>query len=183
MPRPPFPHMMEGDVPLFAAFVLSDYGNIYQRWVFDLHVGAGHITGPAFDPADIALALEVSRLRIDAVGYIGSSPTIFEVKPSAGLSALGQVIGYRYFYQKEFQMVPQLGIITDDTTPDLRELYAAMGVGLYLVEPVDLSGILQACKKVNVICDQFINVPPDPSLDFTDTPLINPEVLYYMGRS
>lgn len=182
MSRPPFPHMMENDVPLFAAFILSDYASLYQRWQFDLHVGQGHLVGPSFDPVDIALALEVTRLRIDAVGWIGSAPSIFEVKPQAGLGALGQVLGYEYFFYKEFQIMPRLGIITDDTTPDLRELYAAKGVNLYIVEPTDLSGIIQACKIVGANCDQFINVPPDPSAGFSEIPLITPEVQYYMGR-
>ena len=32
MPRPPFPHMMPNDIPLFSAFVLTDFGRTFTRW-------------------------------------------------------------------------------------------------------------------------------------------------------
>lgn len=146
MPRPPFPHMMPHDIPLFAAFVLSDEGKKFNRWEFDVHVGQGQDPGPVFEPNLRFMSLILTKLRIDAVGWEGNHPTIFEVKPDARLSALGQVIGYCHFFTKEFGVACKTAIITDTTTPDIRELYENHGITLHLVEPATNAQIARAAR-------------------------------------
>jgi hypothetical protein len=151
--------MMPRDIPLFAAFVLSPASELYTRWQFDVHVGQGYCQEPCFNPWDRAQALELTRLRIDAVGWDQQWPTLFEVKPDARLSAIGQLVGYRHHFRKEKRTEPRLAIITDTTTPDIEEIAAAEGITIYLVEPVDLSGVRRACLKVAVNCDGIIRIP------------------------
>ena len=159
MPKPPFPHMMYNDVPLFASFILQQPPDIWDKWVFDLHLGQGHLDGLTSDPAALALSLETSRLRVDAVGYSASFPTVFEVKPHARLSAYGQIMAYRTFYEQEYFVRPNMGIITDRTNPNIQWLCAREGIQLHIVKPVNDEGIVRACYIVKANCDQLIRIP------------------------
>lgn len=159
MAKVPFPHMMAGDVPLFASYVLTPDAKRFSRWEFDVHVGDGHLAGSEFDPAMFKLALEVSRLRIDAVGWDHGVPTVFEVKPRAALSAFGQVLAYQRFFLRDKFIRPNMAIITDWVTPDVTWLYASEGIQLYLVQDATLDELIQACHIVKADCSQLIRIP------------------------
>lgn len=148
MAHPPFPHMFPNDVPLFAAFVLSPEGEGFTRWEFDVRVGVGIDPGPAFDPNLRAGALALTMLRIDAVGWIGATPTIFEVKPDARLSAFGQVLAYCYYFQEERGVTCRRGVITDSVTPNVVKLYRAFDIEIHLVQPATMYEIALARRKV-----------------------------------
>lgn len=159
MPKVPFPHMMAGDVPLFASYVLTPDAKRFSRWEFDVHVGDGHLTGSEFDPAMFKLSLEVSRLRIDAVGWDHGVPTVFEVKPQASLSAYGQVKAYQRFFLRDKFVLPFMAIITDWITPDMTWLCASEGIQVYLVQDATLEELIQACTIVKADCSQLIRIP------------------------
>jgi hypothetical protein len=159
MPKVPFPHMMARDVPLFASFVLTPAAKQFERWEFDVHVGDGHLEGQEFDPAIHKLALEVSRLRIDAVGWSHGVPTVYEVKPRASLSAYGQVKAYQLFFLRDKFIRPNMGIITDWVTPDMRWLCAAEGIQVHEVHEASLDELIQACHIVRADCSQLIRIP------------------------
>lgn len=159
MPKPPFPHMMPGDVPLFAAFVLSPESADYHKWEFDTHLGEGHITGLEFSLPILQLSLEVSRLRVDAIGWRFNHPTVFEVKPKGRLSAFGQLIAYQFFYNLEYGIRPDMALITDSITPDMTTLFGAFGIRVHIVTPTDTNGIFQACQIVQADCSQVIRLP------------------------
>jgi hypothetical protein len=152
--------MMPFDVPLFAAFILSPDARPFTNWRFDVHVGAGIDPGPVFDPNLRRMAITLTQLRIDAVGYIGLTPWIFEVKPDARLSAFGQVQAYCYFFAKQNGVSCQPAIITDTITPDVADLYNHFNIKVFLVQPVGTAGIIQACKLVGEAgCDDLL-IPP-----------------------
>src|SRR5215207_7484429 len=159
MPKTPFPHMMDHDVPLFASFVLTPAAKLYDRWEFDVKVGAGHLAGQEFDPAIHKLALEVSRLRIDVVAWSHGVPTVYEVKPRASLSAYGQVKAYQIFYLRDKFLRPNMGIITDWVTPDMSYLCANEGIQLHLVHDASFEELIQACHIVRADCSQLIRIP------------------------
>lgn len=159
MPKVPFPHMMAGDVPLFASYILTPDAKRFTRWEFDVHVGDGHLTGSEFDPAMFKLALEVSRLRIDAVGWDHGVPTVFEVKPRAALSAYGQIKAYQKFFLRDKFIEPHMAVITDWVTPDVRWLLASEGIQLFEVQDATLEELIQACHIVKADCSQLIRIP------------------------
>ncbi len=159
MPKPPFPHMMPGDVPLFASFILSQPPDTWDKWEFDTHLGDGHIVGLETDPAILKLSLEVSRLRVDAIGFQGGFPTLFEVKPSARLSAYGQIKAYQVFYEREYFVKANMAIITDSVTRDVDYLFAREGIKVFVVQPADIDGIIRACYLVKANCSQLIRIP------------------------
>jgi len=148
MPRTPFPHMCPGDVPLFASFVLTPEGQRYERWEFDTHLGPGLDPGDVFDPVMRKVAILLTQLRVDAIGWVGGDPTIFEVKPDARLSAFGQVLAYCWFWRQQFGQSCRRGIITSSMTDQLRTLYDAYDIEIHVVSPADTFGIQQATNWV-----------------------------------
>lgn len=159
MAKPVFCHMMERDVPLFAAFVLSQPPEVWDKWVFDFHVGQSHLEGTTSDPIALAMSLATSRLRIDAVGFRGGFPTIFEVKPYARLSAYGQVKAYQMFYESQYGTRANMGIITDKTNPNIQWLCAREGIELHIVKPATQDQMVKAAYLVKACCDQLVRIP------------------------
>lgn len=148
MPRPPFKHMSPNDIPLFAGFLLTEKGRSYLNWEFDVRVGPFTDVGPAYSPQARRDAEALSRIRIDAVGWDGTGPTAFEVKPDARLSAFGQVLAYSFFYCRDKGGGCKKAIITDSCTPYCSVLYPHFDVDLYLVEPANQGQLLQAIKQI-----------------------------------
>lgn len=132
----PFPHMTPGDVPLFAAFVLSEQGRLYKAWAFDLHLGQG-VPTPGFpqQPGFFDLGRYLTQLRVDAIGWIGDEPTIFEVKPHARLTALGQMVAYCQYWTAEHGTDCHKAVITSDANDMTLDFFARNGITVYIVEP------------------------------------------------
>lgn len=159
MPKPPFPHMMPRDVPLFASFALTEQGARFRRWVFDLHVGEGCTPPVGFDPRLMGMAKAITQLRIDAVGWDDWGPTIFECKPMAGLSAFGQCLGYRWFFRREYGSEAKMAIITDETRCDIVTLCDAYDISLHVVSPASPYQILQVCKTLDAGDCNLLPIP------------------------
>lgn len=148
MPRPPFPHMAPYDIPLFASFILSDAANGYDRWEFDVAVGPGLDPGPFVDPALRENAIYLTQVRLDAVGWAGQIPTIFEVKPELSLTGFGQLLGYRWYFQQHTGIYPSLAGITDYMPYQYKILYDAHDIEVHQVKPAGQAGIFAAVEKV-----------------------------------
>lgn len=150
---------MPNDVPLFASFILSGDADLYDQWIFDLHVGFGQMPLPWWTPAQIAQSAELTRLRIDAVGIDHGFPTVFEVKPVAGLSAFGQVTGYRWWYKELYTIEPRAGIVCEEIHPDVQILCQTFNVNVYRVKPATLEQVFEACQIVQADCSQLLVLP------------------------
>jgi hypothetical protein len=129
-----YPHLMVGDIAIWDRFLaLEDHG--FDSFDYDVHVGEGIIPSAEWTPEIQAMALALSEKRIDVVGWVHDVPTIIEVKPSASLSAIGQVLCYRELYSTRFPGVvrPFLMIVTDFELPDIRKLCSVFGISFVLV--------------------------------------------------
>src|SRR5262245_7834065 len=147
MKRPPWPHMMPRDLPLWAGFLLSPLSKPFAKYEYDVHVGVGCDPGPAYEPSLRKMAITLTQLRMDAIGWDQQTPTIFEVKPDARLSAFGQVLAYCYYYHKQFGVRCRRGVVTDTMTPDVAELSRAHDVDSYLGAPASPDGLLEAARR------------------------------------
>ena len=118
-----YPHLRPEDVLIWERFI-DKYPEQYLEVDYDVKVGTGR--NYSSYPRDlITKDLEyLSKKRIDVVGYTSDEIHIIEVKPSAGPSALGQVISYRDLFEievaTELLIVPM--IITNEEMPDTRDL-------------------------------------------------------------
>lgn len=77
----------------------------------------------------------LTKLRIDAVGYTKDSIWIFEVKPRAGRSALGQLESYYYWFlrQRKPDKPVRLAVVCYEVDPNLRPIFEAKGIRVFTV--------------------------------------------------
>jgi len=129
-----FPHMLPAEVPLWERF-LEVWGKDWQKFDYDVHVGKGADPGPEVPEPYRSLAISLTQKRIDAVGYQDGVVWIFEVKPDAGLSALGQLKAYRVLYRETFgyRGPLRLAVVTDRLNDDERLVYRRYGIRIYEV--------------------------------------------------
>lgn len=136
MPRPPYAHMMPGEIPLWDAF-LAEHKEKYTGFVYDVHVGILPPLDPAL-PANIKAAAEAVYLyRIDAVGLREDSITIFEIKLHPGLTAYGQLLGYDQLYKLKYKPVLpiKLACVAEVLPPSAKYLFEQAGIEWYLYPP------------------------------------------------
>lgn len=94
------PHMAEADLLLWER-ARPFFAPLVTAWYYDAAVGEG--SGPPTDPADSLAAgfYRLTRKRIDAVGLAGSRWILIEVRPNAGLGALGHIQTYRSLWERD----------------------------------------------------------------------------------
>lgn len=148
MAPPAFPHMAPFDIPLFASFLLSQYGQSFDRWEFDVSVGPGVDPGPFVDPKLRDNAIYLTQAKIDALGWAGQIPTIIEVKPEISLTGFGQLLGYRWYYQQHTGLYAQLAAVTDYISPQYKILYDAHDIEVHVVQPATQQQVFLATEQV-----------------------------------
>ena len=89
-------HMLPRDIAIWRRFLLQ-HEEEFTEFRYDVHVGPKlRLEDPNAswigDFSERALSL-----RIDVVGFKAEEVWVIEVKPNAGLSALGQLMAYRYY--------------------------------------------------------------------------------------
>jgi len=129
-----YPHMFPRDIEIWHKF-LGIYASEYTGFDYDLKVGSGRDYSAEPDKMLRRGAFINSKKRIDAVGYQPDQITVFEVKPDATASAIGQAIAYCRLYEKEYapsqKCVP--AIATNGEVPDTRRLAKDLGVLYFIV--------------------------------------------------
>ena len=105
MPRH-FPHLLPLDRELWIDF-LDLPANVYKDYQYDVKVGNGRDPGPDFPDHMRQMALNISRRRIVAIGFTGTTPTIIEISTNAGLTPLVQLIAYHSFSKIQTPQSPQ----------------------------------------------------------------------------
>lgn len=96
-----YPHMNPQESRIMTRF-LDQLGISYVGFDYDVHVGRGT------DPGDRVAwpfrfdFIQLTRLRIDAVGHTPTGKHIIEVKVHASRSTIGQVLTYKALYEGQF---------------------------------------------------------------------------------
>lgn len=127
-----YKHMLPGDRRIWDRF-LEQHGDYFNRFEYDIHVGEGIGEIVGVDAMTQKIATVLSQKRIDAVGYRGGEVWLFEIKPHAGLSAIGQILSYETLYEKDFGAgkVSYIAIVTDRTDNDIRTMCNTYDIRLY----------------------------------------------------
>jgi len=98
--------MLEDEKLVWERYI-DRYPGKFETVDYDFRVGKGvNIEGETGEPWP-RMAKMLSQKRIDVIGWVGDSPTIIEVKKRVGLSALGQVLGYRILFMKDLKHFPE----------------------------------------------------------------------------
>jgi hypothetical protein len=131
-----YPHMLPNEVEIWERF-LRNHAREFEGFDYDVHLGEG-IEPPPDVPPEIKRAAKIlTQKRVDAVGYKGVEIWIFEVKPYAGLSALGQVSGYLAMYRSQFKPTARLvgAVVCEGIDPDVKKLMRKRGYKIFEYPP------------------------------------------------
>lgn len=130
-----YPHMLHEDIAVWTRF-LEKMAHVISRVWYDVHVGKA--VSPADPDSTIQqkVAAGVSRKRIDVVASIANEFWVIEVKPVAGMAALGQIFSYTRLFQLEFDVfVPVRGVVVcDEFDEDVGVSFAELGVMVFVNE-------------------------------------------------
>lgn len=97
-----YPHLLPPDVPVWERY-LAKHAHQFSSIDYDIQVGHGR------DPGDIhpqnirAMALNLSRRRIDAVCQMPGQILIIEITTLADMTALGQMIAYPILFRQTYK--------------------------------------------------------------------------------
>lgn len=152
-------HMMPRDIPLWATYFFSPEGQHYTAWEFDVLVGDPQHPGYHFPPEQIRQALYLNCLKIDAVGWLFSTPTLIECKPKAGLGALGQVDGYQEWYRIIFGIKPRGLIVCEEMSRQVETLCMLKDIQVVRVRPANDATVSQAIAQVRALIQKLSVLP------------------------
>lgn len=129
-----YPHLRPEEVKIWERFIDKES----QRFTsvdYDVHVGKAREYKEKPEDQYKKNLQELSRKRIDVLGYKAEEISIIELKPAADFEAFGQLIGYRDLYLRERPEIKKVSLIliTDFEVPDMRELASDYGIEYVIV--------------------------------------------------
>ncbi len=129
-----YPHLMVNDVAIWERY-LEKYAQGWDSFEYDVRVGEGQQPNPEHPENIQLMAVALSEKRIDVVGRMRGKAVIIEVKPSAMLSAVGQLISYQILYEERYPEAgrTELMIVTDRIGPDLEHLCKKFRISIAVV--------------------------------------------------
>lgn len=124
-----YPHMMPYDVAIWERFIEQN-PDMYDFVSYDVKVGSLPDFDTVVSPETGGDVADLYKRKIDVVGFKGDQIDIIEIGPNAGSGKLGQVLGYKQLYIKEFQpsVEPKAIVLTDALRTDMNFLAESMGV-------------------------------------------------------
>lgn len=130
-----YPHLSPEDTTIWNGFIDSPHDDLIDV-EYDVHVGPTSFPTDNVDPETKQLADALTRRRADAVVYGFQTIYVVEIKPRAGLEAMGQALGYSWFYRRDRNPpnLVQPTVLTDQALPEIPELYHSFGVALWVVD-------------------------------------------------
>jgi len=117
--RHKYPHLLGEDIPIWDRFIVL-HPDKFQTVDYDVHVGIGNNVSPEEETKITDQWQNLTKKRIDVIGWKNLQPTIIEVKKRVVLGTLGQVLGYRLLFKKERPDIPSpaLLIVCESIGPD-----------------------------------------------------------------
>lgn len=132
-PLSKYPHLAKREVVIWDRFVQL-YRDFGDRADYDITCGKGVDIPEGTPPNWAANYKYLSKWKIDAVVYRGNTAYVVEVRPRAGLSAIGETLSKAIMFQKEhpdFQDVEPV-LVTDIERPDVRDLCIEHDIAFYV---------------------------------------------------
>ena len=126
--------MMPYDVAIWEKFI-EQFPDAYDMVSYDVKVGSLPEFDTTVNDATGGRADDLYRRKIDVVGFKGDQVDIIEIGPNAGSGKLGQVMGYKNLYMKEYpsEIIPKAIVLTDALRPDMNFLAESMGCFMVVV--------------------------------------------------
>lgn len=130
-----YPHMLHEDVAVWTRF-LEKMARVINRLWYDVHVGQPVIPDDRESTIQEKVAAGVTRKRIDVVASIGGEFWVIEVKPVAGMAALGQVYAYNRLFTIEYDTFRPTKpvVVCDVLDADVGISFEELGVMVFVNE-------------------------------------------------
>jgi len=130
-----YKHMMPQEVRIWESFLNTEEGKQYEPYQYDIHVGKASALWKTGNPNWDRMADALLKKRIDAVSVKNNVVHIFEVKPDAGLGAIGQLLSYDVLYRQEFNYdgAIELHLVTNYTDIDTETVAKNRGIQIHIV--------------------------------------------------
>lgn len=105
-----YPHMLADESKIWERFMMA-FPDRFESVDYDFRVGSGAPVPEGTEDNFSRMITMLSQKRIDVIGWVGDSPEIIEVKIRVGLSTLGQVLGYRILFERDFKEFGKPGLM------------------------------------------------------------------------
>lgn len=131
--RGDYPHMAKHDAAIWERF-LEAYAPHFTRFAYDVALGGFTTEGDATDEAQRKGWQYSTAKKIDVVAERPDDCWIIELRPHAGVSALGSALCYEVLAGVDkFTDKPVVAVVvTDRSDPDIR--FCANELGVTLIE-------------------------------------------------
>jgi len=131
---PKYPHMGPWESVIWEDFLLTTDLKFVAVW-YDVRVGPGFDPGEGYEDYIREMAKALTKLRIDACAQGEKYCWVFEVKPRAGRSALGQVISYAHWIQRDYPppLPLRLAVVCREIDPNMPPVYESRGIVVFVV--------------------------------------------------
>jgi hypothetical protein len=145
--RAKFPGMQIDEILVWKAF-LAVYQGSYDRFDYNMRLGPGITPPPSLEEPYASMSVKLSQLRLDAVGWQGGNPTIFEVERYAKPRNVGQLLTYRAAWDDAAvsSVEPHLALVVAAYNPSILPVLEQQQIDLYEF-PVDFSALAPARVK------------------------------------
>lgn len=140
MSLPQFPHLLPAERFLWARFLVR-YGRQWDAFDYDVRLGEGRPVDPDLPPYIQEMARRLSKKRLDAVGFQGGLPTLFEVTPRGSRTTVGALELYDFLWRRQYPdtPAPRRAAVVERIDPDILRYFEAAG-DLVFVVPDGASG-------------------------------------------
>lgn len=126
-----WPGMLPGEIVVWRAWMRVHLKE-YDRFEANVRLGKGEDPGPTFPQKDRDMWIANTQLRADAIGWQGTTPTIFEVKDDAQPGAPGQIAAYRTEWMAEGRSAerPKAVIVCRTFSPNIVRTCAEQDISI-----------------------------------------------------
>lgn len=130
-----YPHLGKHEERIWDAYV-EEFGLPDGRITYDTRLGEGAPVDPGWPEWMKAMVRVLSQKRVDVIAEARFSIIIFEIKRRAGLSCLGQLLGYEalMFKQKAGWKPVTLVAVCEEIEPDMLDTFDFYKVQVVVVD-------------------------------------------------
>lgn len=142
--RATYPGMQVAEILIWRAW-LQQNGGAYDRFDYNVRLGPDIALPATLVEPYRSASLAASKFRIDAVGWQGGTPTLFEVERYARGRSVGQLVTYLALWEQEYQssISPGLVLVCSAYNPLILPAITANNIDLAVV-PVNFSALAPA---------------------------------------
>ncbi len=129
-----YPHLIGDDTAVWERFILK-FPDKFHTVDYDIHIGKGVNTDPIPEQSSKNYWADLTKKRIDVIGYKNNFVTIIEVKKRVGLYTLGQILGYKFLYLREHPETPVVStlIVCSTIDQDDQDVLSHYGINFVVV--------------------------------------------------